>query len=288
MTTAAALAAGMNATGGWAYYAGRTSRLEPTAWALLALAPDVDPAPHRAFLARCRRASGWLVEQDELPVNVASNALAALACHVLPALTTHADHERLLGALVAAGGVTAPQTPETPQDNSLRGWAWVDGTFSWVEPTALALIALKTAVRAGWSSPAAAARIDEAERLLVDRVCRGGGWNFGNATMMAQDLQPYLPTTALGLLALQDRRDLPVVSASLAYLEAHWADEPSVTALSLSAVALRAFGRPVAAVRAALERRVTATASRGHLHALALATLAFDDRHPRLLLEAAS
>ena len=48
------------------------------------------------------------------------------------------------------------------------------------------------------------------------------GWNFGNATMMAQDLQPYLPTTALALLALQDRRDLPAVSTSLAYLEAQY------------------------------------------------------------------
>ena len=29
------------------------------------------------------------------------------------------------------------------QDGSLQAWSWVDGTFSWVEPTAWCLLLLK-------------------------------------------------------------------------------------------------------------------------------------------------
>ncbi|MCC7008009.1 MAG: hypothetical protein IT184_04270 [Acidobacteria bacterium] len=277
MTIAARLRAGMNASGGWGYYAGHASRVEPTAWALLALGADVDLAPHRVFFARCRVSPGWLAEDPALPINIGFNALAAFACHVLPGLATGSEQHHLLTALAASSGTTAPQTPETPQNNSLRGWAWIDGTFSWVEPTALAVIALKRALHDGWDVPGAPARVEEAERLLLDRVCDGGGWNFGNATMMGQDLRPYVPTTALGLIAMQDRRDHPAVSQSLRYLEAHWQDEPSVTAAALSLISLATLGRPVAALRVDLERRAADAVAAGHLHALALASLALDD-----------
>jgi hypothetical protein len=117
--------------------------------------------------------------------------------------------------------------------------------FSWVEPTSWGAIALKTARRAGMTSADADARIAEAERLLIDRACRAGGWNFGNATVMNQDLRPYVPTTALTLLALQDRRDDAAVKRGLAFLEEHWQDEIAAASTGLSLICLDVFGRPV-------------------------------------------
>jgi hypothetical protein len=81
--------------------------------------------------------------------------------------------------------------------------------------------------------------------MLLDRCGRTGGWNFGNPNVLGQDLFPHGPTTALALLALQDRRDQPAVIRSLAFLESHWADEPSLIALGLSQICLSVYGRPV-------------------------------------------
>ena len=147
----------------------------------------------------------------------------------------------------------APQISIYRQDNSLQGWSWLDATFSWVEPTAWGMLALQKAIRAGLLPEGPArARIAEAERLLIDRACRNGGWNFGNANVMGQDLFPHVPTTAIALLALQQRREEPTVARSLAFLESHWNEEPSTLALGLSLICLRTYGRPADAIRSQL------------------------------------
>src|SRR5439155_4953858 len=101
------------------------------------------------------------------------------------------DLQRLLDAIAAAKGM-AVDIPDPRQDNKLQGWPWMPDTFSWLEPTAWCLLALKKA-------RAAPARIAEAEKLIANRTCEPGGWNFGNASAVGQDLRPYVPTTALGL-----------------------------------------------------------------------------------------
>src|SRR5262245_1520313 len=69
-----------NGAGGWAYQPGKASRLEPTAWALLSLGQSpikADTILHRAFLERCVRSGGYLVEDAKWPANAAFNALVA-------------------------------------------------------------------------------------------------------------------------------------------------------------------------------------------------------------------
>src|SRR5262245_20486520 len=68
--------ANANADGGWAYYAGKSSRLEPTCWAVLALA-DSAASRANAFVAKCQQTTGWLVEDPHWPVNIGFNGLAA-------------------------------------------------------------------------------------------------------------------------------------------------------------------------------------------------------------------
>jgi len=269
------LTAAANATGGWGYYAGKSSRLEPTCWALLALAPDAQgAAPHERFLSRCQQPSGWLVENPELPANVAFNALVAFTWCALSDLAPANARQRVWSALVGAKGIKTETPPGSAQDNALQGWPWIADTFSWLEPTAWGLLALKKARRMGLTSQAAEARIAEADRLLINRVCNPGGWNFGNANVMSQDLRPYVPTTALGLLAMQDRPAEPAVRRSLAFLEAHAEDEVSASALGLTAIALAAYDRPAAQVEARLGSALESAESFGNLHGMAIALFA--------------
>jgi hypothetical protein len=267
------LAAARRDDRGWGYYAGNASRLEPTCWALLAFGGG-DPDPDRgAFLARAQQSTGWLLERPEWPINIGFNGLVAFTWLADVALSTDAGRRQLLAALIDSKGIQTPQTDYLRQDNSLQGWSWIDSSFSWVEPTCWGLLALKKA-RSGASSAAARARIAEAERLLIDRCCRDGGWNYGNAEVMGQTLRPHGPTSALGLLALQDRRDEPAVRRSLAYLEQHGADETSAVALGLALICLDVYGRPLDRVAARLRDHVEDARAFGNLHGVALALFA--------------
>ncbi|MEO7193065.1 MAG: hypothetical protein ABI051_18610 [Vicinamibacterales bacterium] len=271
------------AVAGIPYLAGKNARLEPSAWALLALSASSSPLssarPTAEFLTAAQRPDGWLAEGGGWPVNVASNALVAFTWSVLPDLAPQPVRTRLLDALSASRGIQAPNEPHAGQDNMLQGWPWTDGTFSWVEPTAWGVLALKHARRRGWTAPGADARIDESERLLLNRTCRSGGWNFGNAVVMNQDLRAYIPTTALALLALQDRTAEPNVARSIEFLETHWPDELSSTATGLALLCLHALGRPVDTLVQGLRRHsVDAPPANFHGAAIALCALSASSR----------
>ena len=104
----------------------------------------------------------------------------------------------------ASGENASPEHPAIRQDPDLQGWSWTDGTFSWVEPTAWCMLAVKKLARDDAGS--ARARIDEAEKVLADRACEGGGWNTGNPEVYGQALPAYVPPTAVGVLALAGSR----------------------------------------------------------------------------------
>jgi hypothetical protein len=108
-----ALVAGANPDGGWAYYPGHASRLEPTCWALLALLAQPstagrEMAAHRDFLWRSRRSDGLLLEQavgEENRPNLAFNGLLALLLLAERRLASDAFRTALLSALIANKGI---------------------------------------------------------------------------------------------------------------------------------------------------------------------------------------
>jgi hypothetical protein len=276
---AAALREGANSGGGWGYTPGRHSRVEPTSWALLALGGQAaspggwSAAPHIAFLRSAQIPSGLLRDvPDELP-NYAFSALATLAVRGRVADPTASWLRRLIESLIVGHGVALPASGSFRQDNSLRAWPWVNGCFSWVEPTSWCLLALKRA-RAALADPRVDVRIAEAERLLADRCCAQGGWNYGNANVLGQRLEPYVATTAVALLALQDRRDHPAVERSLGFLQAHAGDEPSGLALALAVICLGVFGQPTAGIERDLADTYARTGFLGNQHAMAMALYA--------------
>jgi hypothetical protein len=181
-------------------------------------------------------------------------------------------------------GTALPPSTINRQDNSLQAWSWIDGTFSWVEPTAWCLLALKQ-----WSATRGAVergRIVVAEQMLVDRCCAKGGWNYGNANMLGQELKPFVPTTALTLLSLQDRESLPEVVRSVAFLEREATSERSGTALALALMALRAYGRSADAVRNTLVAQLPTTLDLGKTVSVAMSLYALSeaDRHAAVVL----
>jgi len=280
----AALIGSRNDDGGWGYYPGKASRLEPTSWATLALATATDAsaaareASAAAFLrlvARWRGESG-LVTEGTTPPNLAFNGLAALVCEACKAgASSGLDAAAALRAAIARtyGARLLPAIYQR-QNNRLRGWPWHQGTFSWTEPTAWCLLALKRAY--GRLDTGQRARIGEAEAVLVDRHCSIGGWNVGNSNVLGKELPPHVPTTAVALLALQDRPELRAVQLGGSRLRQAWPHERSGFGLSLAAIALAALGSPTPEIGAALAAAERTTGFLGNFCVMAMVAVALD------------
>jgi hypothetical protein len=174
----------------------------------------------------------------------------------------------LTAGIIDRRGIKLPQSPLSPQDNSLQAWSWIDTTFSWVEPTAWCLLALK---KVSADRPDARARIDVAERMLRDRCCIAGGWNSGTAMVLGQGLNPYVPTTALGLMALQNLPRDAVVVRSVAALRRLALTERSAMAFSLTLIAFVLLDVDTSELEQALLDQWDRTSFLGNAHLTAMA-----------------
>ena len=203
----------------------KSSRLEPTAWATLALGEGADAAKASAVLRKWPSKDGLLLERAGGEPNYAFHGLALLVMRARR-IEHSAGNAVLLGGLQRVKGMAlAPSTHQPAGQRPSRmvldcRYFQLGGTDGLV-PVVVEEMGAETGARVD------SQRIDEAERLLIDRSCLGGGWNYGNSNMLGQELEPYVPTTAVALLAMQDRRTHPVVDRSLNYLEKHATSERS-------------------------------------------------------------
>lgn len=290
-----------NADGGWGAYEGSPSATEPTAWATLALSHDVSGAAERevgagrAWLRELQRPDGSWPHSPAVPESRWATAPAAIALSrsppdraaVAPAGRWLLSHRgRGLPWRLRIRYWVFPEQAPSEMDADLVGWAWYPGTFSWVEPTAYALLALKLA-RADLPTARARHAIDEGERLLLDRVCRDGGWNYGNSVVLGEELWPYPDTTALALIALQDAGDRLAVEEGLEKLVELAERNESGLATALAILCLRLHGRDAGGLA---ERLAAAYERRGFLgetRTLAMAALALAEGVPPLGLSGA-
>ena len=204
--------------GGFALTTDGDSELEPTVVAALALGDE------RAarLVARRQRADGGFTEPDGRPAGPTDAALAALV------LDAPAARRALRYA------VSRPGMPLTgSSDPALRaGWSWAVDARSVVEPTSRVLLACKR-IR-----PDDEATRTGALRLLRERQCADGGWNFGKATDKGSDLGAYAQTTAVALVAPQgEAREL--VLPGLRSLRERWASEPGGLTVAQTLLAFR-------------------------------------------------
>jgi hypothetical protein len=252
------LRAAQNDDGGWGFAQGLESRVEPTAWCVLALhefseGPGVDAAAVRgfAYLERTQLPDGsW----PTTPGQERGSWTTAPACWALLAHREQA-HERLdrglnwlLHTTPGDAGrwwrflrrLTARRSVSS-QSDQLYGWSWTQGTASWVEPTAYALIVLRRAPEKLLSNDARK-RISIAQKMLVDRMCPGGGWNCGNPMVYGVAGEPQVVPTVWALLALKDS-GTPEFKKSLDWLEANRGKVQSLASLALTKIGLDALGR---------------------------------------------
>jgi hypothetical protein len=122
------------------------------------------------------------------------------------------------------------------------GWGWVNGTLSWVIPTALAMIALQQAQSRGWGeSSGIQERVRLGAEMLLDRACLGGGWNAGNSVVYGVPLGPHLDATAIALLALRRYHAEPMVRESMWLLQERVNRCPSPYSVAWAILALAAY-----------------------------------------------
>ena len=234
--------------GGFANTDNSNYRSDATAWAILALvAAGDDNDKELLSLARTRLAASQLSDgrvslSPEHPEIYWPTPLAILAWHQSPA---HQDRLSQAANFLLNNSGTHWQTKAedaVQHDHSLRGWPWVEATYSWVAPTALGIIALKTA---GYGNQP---RVLEAQRLLLDRECLHGGWNYGNRSVFGAELRPMPEDTGMALDALQDSTSKSSLERSLAYLKSAVKSLRTPIALAWSLLGLGAWGeRPAAA-----------------------------------------
>lgn len=223
----------------WSYAPGASAASEPTALAALAMeAHGRSEAAERArrWLADAQAPDGSVGINARQPAPHWPTALAVLAWQSAAAGRRDSPYHLQIARALAwmqsiAGEPAVPQDPDLGHNTTLVGWPWVEGTHSWIEPTAWCLLAMKAAGRG------AVPRAREAATLLIDRQLPNGGCNYGNTFVLGQELRPHLAPTGLVLLALAGETDASGrLGKSVDYVRA--AIGPQTTALSLAYGAL--------------------------------------------------
>lgn len=203
--------------GGFPARGGDPFRSDATAWAILALSrsipnhPLVDPA--RTRLAIAQAPDGRVSISKEHEEAFWPTALSILAWHGSEA---HASHcSRGVRFLLQTTGQHRRKNPDDQvgHDPSIPGWPWIDLTHSWIEPTALSVLALRVA---GYGHHD---RAREGVRMILDRQLPHGGWNYGNTTVYGRELHPMPESTGAALAGLAGQVEQGTIARSLDYLQ---------------------------------------------------------------------
>ena len=237
---------------GWGYRGKGAAYTEPTVLSCLALLA-MDEGLSRPETSRLVETSAqWLAElqqpdgavgvSEDLPSPRWPTAFAALLWSQL------SDYWRPLARslhwLQMREGTTFTKSDDgvLGHDTMIRGWPWVSGTHSWLEPTGMAILALCRNQLAGHM------RITEGVRLILDRAIPGGGWNMGNSVVFSQTLRPQAGPTGIALLALRAAacEETPEVTTACEYLWTTLPTTRSAETLSWGLLGLKSW-RPAPA-----------------------------------------
>ena len=251
------LKAARNDDGGWGFHAGSESRVEATAWAVLAL---TETGSSRDL---CEAAYGYLratqLPDGSWPPSRAQSAgcwATSLACW---ALSRNSESQKSVAAglrwicddwprdvnliqRVIQKISWGKEKEVVSQNASLHGWGWTPWTASWVEPTAFALIAFDQA-SVQILPPEAARRRKLAKAMLYNRMCPGGAWNCGNPMVYGVPGDPLVEPTVWALLATRDEPRRPENLMSIEWLEKNLPLIRSARSLALAKLCWDTYGR---------------------------------------------
>jgi hypothetical protein len=248
-TAALRLRQTQNSDGGWGYFPGKQSWLEPTFYAAIAL--QGEPAADHAWeLLKSWQAAdgGWRPSADVQVPSWGTSLCVTLAQSrgelgdpfqkgVQWLLSSKEAELALWKRLLFRTRLFG----EPDRNLDLMGWPWKPGQVSWVEPNTHAIVALKQATPKV-SSARLRERIRMGEAELLDVRCADGGWNYGSHRALQVDLVAFPETTALALIGLQGRPDL---GKSLALATRMAGETTSPLARAWLTIALRLHGEEV-------------------------------------------
>jgi hypothetical protein len=215
-------------------------RVDATAWGILALRPsevEVDTLEWlRARLVRDQEKDGRICVDQSHPDSYWPTPLAILAWQESP--TSDVAQSRAVQFLLEAAGEHHPKQADNPvgHDTALKGWSWIRGTHSWIEPTALSVIALRGTGHGEHE------RVREAIWLILYRQLPHGGWNYGNTSVFGQELHPAPESTGAALHALAGRVARQNIQRSLDYLSKEVTRLRTPISLGWSLLALNSWG----------------------------------------------
>lgn len=195
----------------------RETSTEELSLASLALesagARGVQLKPLRRLLASAQGDDGGVPTHPDEPGVYWSTPWAVLAWRSDPEFA--AERTRALQFLLQVGSQHWPAESRevVGHDTSLRGWPWVPGTHSWVQPTSVAVLAMRA------EGMELHARCVEAIAMVKDRQLPTGGWNYGNTTVLGNALRPLPEDTGYALCAIQGCGQSSAFERSLGYLE---------------------------------------------------------------------
>ncbi|WP_406696382.1 prenyltransferase/squalene oxidase repeat-containing protein [Singulisphaera sp. Ch08] len=260
---------------GWGYRNGSRLSVEPTALAGLALVTSSEDSHTDESIVR--RAADWLVSIQNPDGSLGISVGHSSPCWPTPyalllwnTLTGYEQPRRRAAAwlLQQQGRTSAGSDPDhlIGHDTTLVGWPWVTDTHSWLEPTAIAILAL------GREGHGDHRRVRDGIRLISDRALPEGGWNYGNKAAFGNILRPQPAPTGLALLALaQTEATSSVIKNGVQYLRETlpntrapaslgwgvlglrlWNEAPPESTMWLTEAYRQSAGRPDGATRLAM------------------------------------
>lgn len=238
-------------SGAWGYRIDRGPSVEATALACLGLWSCRCRPPLAAEPSAILHGADWLLAMQRSDGSLGvSQAISdpgwptPLAMLLWNTLRIHEPARRRAAAwLLDQQG--KPVATDTAQSRSivghnpeLVGWPWIAGTHSWVEPTALAVLAL---AREGFPDHP---RVAQGIRVLLDRALAHGGWNYGNTSVFGRELRPQPGPTGqalMALAALPGKASYRAVGPAVAFLRRILPQVRAPISLSWGVLGLRAW-----------------------------------------------
>jgi len=225
--------------GGFAMYDKEVFRPDATAWAVLAL--EASGNNRNLTIPACRRLAGSQYSDGRVsviaghPESYWPTSLSILAWKKVPGFEREIElATRFLLATTGKHWLMQDHTV-VAHDTSIKGWPWIENTHSWIEPTSLAVLALKVCGYTGHE------RVSEAVRMILNRQLSSGGWNVGATRVFGNILRPIPEFTGHALSALAGLTELNRVELSLDYLSRKIAQLKTPLALSWSVFGLTAW-----------------------------------------------
>ncbi len=271
------LRASQNPDGGWGYFPGKKSWMEPTTYAMLSLhgTPGSDASLNRAWQLVC----SWQLPDGSVRPGAGIEGGTWVTAHAVTLACVRGVYDSNVSRAVdwmlhVAGAEHNPAMRvasyfhmlKTKLDVSHEGWPWRDGNASWIEPTAHTLVALKKVAK-NYHAAELQHRVREGEELLFARRCSDGGWNCGNPNVLNFDLPSYPETTGVALVGLKGR-SAAELAKPLEVARRFRSETKSSLAKAWLAIALRCHGEnpdpPPDAERTSPDLMLAALESLGH------------------------